>query len=254
MAEFESRKHEKRRRERQRRKEKKASGVWNPPSRKSLKYNKPDANTSKISIAFDLQFDELMNDKDISKCIRQLTRCYQINRRSKCPIPIYFAGLNPNTRTQKVFEKNDGWDKWDVKYSEENYLNVGFPKEKIIYLTSEADDVLDELEEGALYVIGALVDHNSHKGQCFDNAQKDGVRTVRLPLSEYVEMKTRAVLTINHGKNFSAFLSFRSSVCFFIEFDGGTYSYFFLWRGTFFFGFLPSFYFPIFNRHSFFYY
>ena len=85
---------------------------------------------------------------------------------------------------------------WDVIREEKTFTDI-FEKEKIIYLTSESDNVLDKLEKGATYVIGGLVDHNHHKSLCLDNAQKSKIRTARLPISEYLVMKTRTVLTIN---------------------------------------------------------
>lgn len=44
-----------------------------------------------------------------------------------------------------------------------------------------------------MYVIGGLVDHNSHKGLCYEQAVKNGYRHARLPIDEFVEMKTRKV-------------------------------------------------------------
>lgn len=197
---WEQRKKEKRLKEREKEKQKRATGQGRTgPSRKALKRNKVDKEKSKISVAVDLNFDDLMNDKDIHKCVKQLLRVYSLNRRSSKPVPLYFTSVIPGTPTHKVFEKYDGYQNWDISYKEESYLDVGFPKEKIVYLTAESDNVLQTLEEGTCYVIGGLVDHNQHKGVCHNRAVAAGVRTARLPLSEYVDMKTRTVLTIIHG-------------------------------------------------------
>lgn len=53
--------------------------------------------------------------------------------------------------------------------------------------------VLSELDDTKVYVIGGLVDHNSHKGLCYNLAVRKGYGHARLPIDEFVEMKTRKV-------------------------------------------------------------
>lgn len=77
-----------------------------------------------------------------------------------------------------------------------------FPKDKLVYLTSESDDLLEELNEDDVYIIGGIVDHNRLKGLTFKQATEEGLRTARLPIDKYLEMKTRKVLTVNQGRFF----------------------------------------------------
>lgn len=49
-----------------------------------------------------------------------------------------------------------------VNYKEESFDKV-FQKEEIVYLTSDSLNVLDSMDENKVYIIGALVDHNSCK-------------------------------------------------------------------------------------------
>lgn len=166
------------------------------PSRKELKLNKISKNPADISVAIDLSFDDLMTDKDLSSCASQLLRVYTNNRRAKRPIPLHFTGLNEEGKLYEKLQRNDGWRNWDVFPNKKSFMDL-FDKEKIIYLTSESENVLDELEKGAVFIIGGLVDHNHHKNLTLDLAQKSNIRTARLPLSEHLIMKTRTVLTIN---------------------------------------------------------
>lgn len=137
-----------------------------------------------------------MSEKDLTSCAKQLLRIYTSNRRGKQPIPVHFTSLDESGKLYEKMQKHDGWKNWEVTTHRESFVEL-FDKEKIIYLTSESDNVLDELEKGAVYVIGGLVDHNHHKSLTYDLAQKNTIRTARLPLSENLIIKTRSVLTIN---------------------------------------------------------
>lgn len=170
--------------------------VRNGPSRKALKRNKIAQNPADIQVAIDLSFDELMLDKDLGSCASQLLRVYSRNRRASRPIPVHFTGLNEEGKLYEKLQRNEGWKNWDVIAHKEGFMEI-FDKNKIIYLTSESETVLDKLESGAVYVIGGLVDHNHHKFLTHELAQKCSIRTARLPLSEHLIIKTRTVLTIN---------------------------------------------------------
>lgn len=166
------------------------------PSRKALKRNKVNVENASFSIAIDLSFGEYMKDKDLSSLCSQLLRIYTANRRASKPIPLHFTGLKENTNMYEALEKNEGWKNWDIMPHSESYVEL-FEKDKIVYLTSESSDILEKFEDNHCYVIGGIVDHNSQKGLTFDIAQKQGIKTARLPLSEYVTISSRSVLTVN---------------------------------------------------------
>lgn len=64
------------------------------PTRKELK--KIQKQPADIIVAIDLSFDELMTEKDLGSCSKQLLRIYTSNRRGKNPIPLHFTSLNEN--------------------------------------------------------------------------------------------------------------------------------------------------------------
>lgn len=209
LAKWEEVKKQKRLRERQKCKEKRivdaAKGIPGPNKlRKALKQNKMENSKNPIRVAIDFDYDELMIDKDIAKCAKQLLRVYTLNRKSTMPIHLSYTSIRENSKIENALKRNDGYHNWDVKIKNESYFNL-FDHDSIVYLTSDSDNVLEELNPNAVYIIGGLVDHNHHKGLSLQKAEEKGLKTARLPLSEYISIKTRTVLTIVHGKlsNFS---------------------------------------------------
>lgn len=169
----------------------------NKPSRKQLLRNRVDPSKAEISLAVDLSFEKLMSEKDLGSCVSQLMRIYTYNRRSSVPIPIHFTSLKEGSTTHQKLIKIGGASSWDIQMHEKSYEEI-FEKDKIVYLTSESENVIEQLEKGTCYVIGGLVDHNSQKGLTHQLAIKAGIKTARLPISENIDIKTRKVLTINH--------------------------------------------------------
>ncbi|XP_055912825.1 tRNA methyltransferase 10 homolog A [Eupeodes corollae] len=200
-AQWEEKKKEKRQKEREKCKLKKQTAILEGktlgPSRKELKRNKANKSSSTLSVAIDLDYDDLMIDKDVAKCVKQLLRIYTVNRRSRAPATLHFTGIKPDGRIHEVLKKNDGYEHWDVQWVYESY-SKNFNTDQIVYLTSDSDEILKEIDPKKVYIIGGLVDHNHHKGLCFDRAKKLSLQTARLPLTEHVDMKTRTVLSTYH--------------------------------------------------------
>ncbi|XP_017078402.1 tRNA methyltransferase 10 homolog A [Drosophila eugracilis] len=189
-----------REKKKQKRREAKAQGlpIRKGPSRKELKKRQADGEDSGISVAIDLNYDDLMQERDIAKCVKQCLRIYTINRRSAKPSKLHFTGIRRNGHIHESFKKNDGWENWNVEYHFDRSHSDVFDTSQLVYLTCESDQVLDKLLPSCTYVIGGLVDHNHFKGLCHSRATKSGIATARLPLSEHVDMKTRAVLSTYH--------------------------------------------------------
>ena len=70
----------------------------------------------------------------------------------------------------------------------------------VTYLTAESPNLLTHLQAGAVYVVGALVDHNRLPGMCHAAAVAAGVVTARLPITECMRVEggsRRTVITVN---------------------------------------------------------
>lgn len=69
---------------------------------------------------------------------------------------------------------------------------------EVIYLTSDSPNTLDELKPYSTYIVGGLVDKNRHKGICYKIACDKGIKTAKLPIGDYIRMRSRFVLATNH--------------------------------------------------------
>ncbi|XP_022081262.1 tRNA methyltransferase 10 homolog A-like [Acanthaster planci] len=162
---------------------------------KRRRMNDPEA--SEIRVAIDCTYDHLMNDLEIKKLCKQVQRCYAENRSlTNKPLQLYICGLVG--RFQQISDQViTGYKSWDVHWKTDG-PEAAFGRDNIVYLTSESPNLLTELQTDKVYVIGGLVDHNHYKGHCFALAQENGWSHAQLPISDYIMLRDRKVLAINH--------------------------------------------------------
>lgn len=165
------------------------------PSRKALKRSTMANSTCKLRVVLDFSYDHLMNERGLRKACKQLARCYSLNRRAKNPLQFYVT--NFTGKTKEDMQRNEGYINWDVHFHEESYLDL-FKKEEIVYLSSDSENIITELDDSKVYIIGGLVDHNAYKNESLVKAKHQGIQHGQLPLRKFVEMKSRNILTIDH--------------------------------------------------------
>ncbi|KAI8435066.1 hypothetical protein MSG28_003475, partial [Choristoneura fumiferana] len=160
-------------RAKQRRQEARAANIDLGPSRKSLKKMKFEKCKQNTGIIIDLSFDNLMIEKDRFKVIKQILRCYSVNRRSQSPLQFHITAFSERAKSE--MSRHNGYENWDIEFHTGSYLDI-FPKESLVYLSSESENVIEKFEENTYYIIGGLVDHNKHKGLCHKIAQDQNIR------------------------------------------------------------------------------
>lgn len=130
---------------------------------------------------------------------QQLAYSYSSNKDTAVPCKIALCGLQPFLHTRLKQHKADvAWNTWNCSVSTDPIESI-YPIEKLVYLSADADTVLDTLEEDKVYVIGGIVDRNRHKGLCASKAKSLGIKTAKFPLDVYFEkVGFSRVLTTNH--------------------------------------------------------
>ena len=178
-----------------------------------------------MTFVIDCGFDELMIEKEINSLSSQITRCYaQVKKAVFQPrVAVTSFGGRLKERydtvlhkdhkswreihfTEKKFDEvNSLASEWMVQIDSDNLpdhikASRQQPAEdtQVIYLSGDSPIVLERLEPNCIYIIGGLVDRNRHKGVCYKQAAKAGIRTARLPIEEYLEMSSRTILATNH--------------------------------------------------------
>ncbi|KAI9017708.1 guanine-1-methyltransferase-domain-containing protein [Gaertneriomyces semiglobifer] len=155
-----------------------------------------------MGVIIDLQFQDKMIDKEHKSTAQQLGRCYAINRNTKRPVKLTFSSFGGAVKGKLEIQAKDymNWTKpgkTQLTLTPEPYHTVTEPTH-LVYLTADSPNEIEDLDETKTYVIGGIVDKNRYKNLCYNEAQKQGIATAKLPLGKYIDLKTRKVLTINH--------------------------------------------------------
>ena len=116
---------------------------------------------------------------------------------------VLLSGLTGNMAAQ--MRNINGFESWLATDVEERPLEELFAtaadRAQLVYLTAEAEAVLDRPDPAKTYVIGGFVDRNRHKGLTRDKAARLGLATARLPIGADMPIvlgDASKVLTINH--------------------------------------------------------
>lgn len=70
--------------------------------------------------------------------------------------------------------------------------------ENIVYLTGDSENEICELLPNKVYIIGGLVDRNKLKLITYNKANEIGISHARLPIGDFLNLKTSKILATNH--------------------------------------------------------
>ncbi len=202
--------------------------TWKDEPLESIAFAKP-------VVVIDLSYAGRMRGKELTSVANQVQQCYGRNRKAAAaraaapdeatrerlprPLELHLVG-DEDPPMASVFEKHEGFERWKVFRHGPGKTVMGlFESGRVVILSPESPNVLQELDREDVYVIGGISDNqNDMKGTTLLNASRlvrtrargcgllssdcenKGLRHARLPLLEHCpELTTRAtVLNINH--------------------------------------------------------
>ena len=162
---------------------------------------KDDA-SSRPKICIDLQYEELMSEKELIHLAQQLSRVYGFNRKSSDPCHLTFCHLPKDCKTRQICcDKSEGFANYILNFSQKSLIDTfENRKQDLVYLTPDSDNLLEDIEDNKIYVIGGLVDDSVKKLSSLSFAKDQGLTTAKLPIDKYcsrIEGSFKQILTIN---------------------------------------------------------
>nr|XP_055049659.1 tRNA methyltransferase 10 homolog B isoform X2 [Misgurnus anguillicaudatus] len=145
-----------------------------------------EARDAGLRLCVDLSMTDHMSHKEISRLAGQIRRLYGSNKKALHPFHLFLTDLKEDSLLHKeCVRMNDGFQNYLIDVTGESWCHL-FPSENVIYLTPDASEALEHLEENKVYILGGLVDESIKKKITFTRAKELGVRMVRLPIDEYM--------------------------------------------------------------------
>lgn len=150
------------------------------------------------TVLMDLEWEDQMTESELKSLVQQVLYCYGANRKAENPVSMVLSGVKQGSETAKRLAKQAGFESWPIDVSEGAYIDM-YSKDRLVYLTADAEDIVEEFDPKKVYIIGGIVDRNRLKGATLLKANEQGIAKAQLPISRHIDMGAYSrVLTVNH--------------------------------------------------------
>jgi len=158
--------------------------------------NFEEASQNGVPLIFDLSFETYMKDREVKSLASQINLSVSAIRKSENPpFAVYLTSLKEPLIS---YTKEQGLDKWPLHRHEEAFWDVeGLDHSKMIYLSPDATEELDEVEKDSIFIIGGIVDRSPVRNLSYSQARRQEIRSARLPLEAYLPKRLFKALNIN---------------------------------------------------------
>lgn len=142
-----------------------------------------------------------MTAKEVNSLSNQIRYCYSNNRYNPHPCKLVVTSLSGQTLAH--LQNVNGFEGWTNRAfsSSKNPLDEVFRDrlKDVVYLTSDSENTIEDLDDSKIYIIGGIVDRNRLQRAAITRAEELSLATAKLPLERHLQkMKATKVLTCNH--------------------------------------------------------
>ncbi|KAB7498826.1 tRNA (guanine(9)-N1)-methyltransferase [Armadillidium nasatum] len=144
-------------------------------------------------LVIDLDFYDYMKRREVTSLSEQLKISISRNKLSLEPFNLTLCNVDFDCKKyQSLFKfmPNMAEPNFPINVTSESYLDI-FPKEKLVYLTPDARDVMERFDHEAIYIIGGLVNLRDSVNVTLGKATRENIKTMKLPIERYHISKKR---------------------------------------------------------------
>lgn len=146
------------------------------------------------SVVIDCNFESAHNDKSLQSLGNQVSFCHSVNKKCTHPSRLYVSGVGQKLMDRFLLTQYTNWT--GVSVHNEEFTEIEALKSKhLVYLTADSENCIEELDPGAAYIIGGIVDRNRLKGVTLEKANTLQISHARLPIKENVKLNSSQVFS-----------------------------------------------------------
>ena len=137
------------------------------------------------TLCFDMDFDDIMEEEEISAVASQLMQCYFYNKSAAEPFHLHLCNLKKESPSYKYLaRRHKDVDHIPWTLSEDSYMEH-YPHGQLVYLSPHSRNAMSRYDPNKVYIIGGLFDFSVRKPQTVHKAMTEHIDHVRFPLEEY---------------------------------------------------------------------
>lgn len=162
-------------------------------------------------VVIDCSFDREMQEYEVQSVGRQMAKIYHMNRlQSRQSFDLHFCNCDPESRVMKNFFKylgsvTESDKRYCLNIHEESYQKL-FPNRRLIYLSPDAKQVMEEFDHNAIYILGSLVGKTCRLPLTKWKASAEGLECYKFPIHKYVQLNPLVKKTLSFQGSFKILL------------------------------------------------
>jgi tRNA (guanine9-N1)-methyltransferase len=150
---------------------------------------------SRGNVVIDFDFEAVATTQEIKLMANQMKAMYAANRRAAAPFHLTYASVTGVVSSEaSVRLEIQNWK--GITHTSKHFLEL-FPTKDMVYLTPDTDNVLTEVTDDKVYIVGGLVDRNRLKGFTAKRAAELGLPMARLPIQENITLASKVLTTLH---------------------------------------------------------